>query len=98
MRTFIFRASDEETDYIDKNGGITAYLRNRLEKDMNNKKYETVEKIQLPFMMILIGLFLLIIGVSNVFNEYILLFSYGMSIFSISFGIFSMIGVVKRNA
>jgi len=98
MRTFIFRASDEETDYIDKNGGITAYLRNRLEKDMNNKKYETTEKIQLPFMMILIGLFLLIIGVSNVFNEYILLFSYGMSIFSISFGIFSIIGVVKRNA
>lgn len=97
MRPLLFNANDEESAYLEDNKiSWSEYCHSNLKRDMNNQKYADSEKYQMPFVMIVIGLLILLIAVSNIFNPYIAVVCFGMSLFSISFGIFSFIGVLKN--
>jgi hypothetical protein len=97
MRPLVFKPSDIEALFLEDNKiSWSEYCHDNLRRDMGNQKYANTDKLQMPIVMMLVGLLILLIAISNLFNSYILLTCYGMSIFSLSFGIFSFIGGLKR--
>ena len=98
MRPLVFRPNEMETIYLEENSiNWSEYCHKNIERDMKNHKYAASEKFQMPSMMVIIGVLLLLLAISNMFTTYLIFACYGLSIFSISFGVFSVIGVIKRN-
>lgn len=94
-----FKPNNEERIYLEDNKiNWTEYSHRNLEKDIRNHKFIRFDKFQMPFTMILIGLLVLLISVSNLLdvNKYIIVFCYSVSAFAVSFGIFSIVGVLKN--
>jgi len=97
MRVLIFKPDDQESAYLEENKiSWSEYCHENLARSMNNQKYVNAEKYQMPMIMVLVGLLILLIAISNIPNPYVLVACFCMSLFSISFGIFSFIGVLKN--
>lgn len=97
MRPKSFKPNDKEKIFLDDNQiNFTEWCHQHLEKDMSNHKFVSMEKLQMPIVMILIGILLVLIGVSNIFNSLILILCFAFSIFTFAFGFFNIIGVLKN--
>lgn len=97
MRPLVFKPSESESIYIeDKQIKWSEYCHNNLAKDMKNKKFVPFEKVTMPLMLVMVGLLIWLIGISNIFNPIILIVCNIASMLSVSLGIFSVIGGLKN--
>ena len=97
MHPLTFKPNDQERIFIeDNNIKWSEWCHQHLARDMKNHKYVQINKFQNPFLIILIGFLFLIIGLSNILNPFILLVCYMFSLFAVSFGVFSIVGVLKN--
>ena len=97
MRPLVFRPNDQEAIFLeDNNINWSEWCHKHLARDISNKKFEIADRFQMPFLMIMLGILILFIGISNIFIPLILVMCYILSLFSISFGIFSLVGGLKH--
>jgi len=93
----LFKPTDEEGYYLEKNKiSWSDYCHRNLSRDIKNQKYFFLEKIQMQLVLIVMSLLIFLIGVSNIFNQLIVISCYICSIFLFSFSIFSIIGEYKK--
>lgn len=92
-----FRPNEQENIFLEDNKiNFTDWCHKHFEKDMRNHKYVSLEKLQMPFVMIIMGLLLVLIGISNVFNTLVLMLCFAFSIFTFTFGFFTIMGIFKN--
>jgi hypothetical protein len=99
MNPLTFKPNDQEAIWLEDNKvSWSEFCHASLTKAMKNHKFIVMEKMQLPLFTILLGiLFFVIAAVSTIASSYVVVSLTVMSIFIVSFGIFSMVGVIKKN-